>query len=313
MEPLVSIVIPVYNGADYLAQAIDSALAQTYPRVEVLVVDDGSSDGGATERIARAYGERVRYLAKANGGVATALNAGIEAMAGEYFSWLSHDDVYLPDKVQAQVEALRGLPPETVVCGPHQQIDARGRRLGDTSGLRVPDDAVLAVLSTALHGCTFLVPRRAFRAAGGFNPALPTTQDNDMWLRIALAGFPFHYLPRIGVQSRQHPEQGHRRVRSHAAERDRWFRWAVDAIGPEARARGAALIADVLLQKGHLGVYLHLLRRLREDGVPRGPLLALLGRRLPWLARERARHTLREVPGLLWIKRKLFPAQPHAA
>ena len=82
-NPLVSIVIPVYNGSNYLAQAIDSALGQTYPNCEVLVVNDGSDDGGATAELALGYGEKIRYFEKENGGVATALNLGIRQMAGE--------------------------------------------------------------------------------------------------------------------------------------------------------------------------------------------------------------------------------------
>ena len=78
LSPKVSIVIPVYNGADLLSQAIDSALAQTYFPIEILVVNDGSGDGGATERIALSYGEKVRYFSKANGGVASALNFAIQ-------------------------------------------------------------------------------------------------------------------------------------------------------------------------------------------------------------------------------------------
>ena len=94
--PLVSIVIPVYNGASYLREAIDSALAQTYSDVEVIVVNDGSTDGGKTRDIASSFGDRIRYIEKVNGGVATALNLGIREMCGKFFSWLSHDDVYLP-------------------------------------------------------------------------------------------------------------------------------------------------------------------------------------------------------------------------
>ena len=77
MDPLVSIVIPVYNGANYLREAIDSALAQTYSNVEIIVVNDGSDDGGATRDIALSYGDKIRYFAKDNGGVSTALNVGI--------------------------------------------------------------------------------------------------------------------------------------------------------------------------------------------------------------------------------------------
>ena len=84
MQPLVSIVIPVYNGSNFLRDAIDSALAQTYPRVEVIVVNDGSTDGGATEAIAKSYGSRIRYFAKENGRVASAVNYGIANMNGDY-------------------------------------------------------------------------------------------------------------------------------------------------------------------------------------------------------------------------------------
>ncbi|MBO5570669.1 MAG: glycosyltransferase, partial [Clostridia bacterium] len=76
--PKVSIVIPVYNGANFLREAIDSALGQTYPNIEILVVNDGSDDGGETESIALSYGNQIRYFRKENGGVATALNFGIE-------------------------------------------------------------------------------------------------------------------------------------------------------------------------------------------------------------------------------------------
>ena len=99
-KPLVSIVIPVYNGANYLRQAIESALGQTWENCEILVVNDGSDDGGDTEQAALEFKDRIRYFRKENGGVASALNYGIQRMQGEYFSWLSHDDWYYPDKIE---------------------------------------------------------------------------------------------------------------------------------------------------------------------------------------------------------------------
>ena len=95
----VSIIIPVFNGANYLREAIDSALKQTYENIEVLVINDGSDDNGKTEAIARSYGDKLRYFHKENGGVASALNLGIKEMAGEYFSWLSHDSQLEQDEV----------------------------------------------------------------------------------------------------------------------------------------------------------------------------------------------------------------------
>ena len=107
--PKVSIVIPVYNGANYLHESIDSALAQTYPNLEILVVNDGSTDDGATEAIALSYGDKIRYFCKENGGVSSALNLGIRNMTGDYFSWLSHDDAYEPEKVADSVSLLSAL------------------------------------------------------------------------------------------------------------------------------------------------------------------------------------------------------------
>ena len=107
--PLVSIVIPVYRGANYMREAIDSALGQSWPRCEVIVVNDGSPDGGETERIALSYGDRIRYIAKENGGVSTALNEGIRQMKGEYFSWLSHDDEYRNKKKTRACRVIQAL------------------------------------------------------------------------------------------------------------------------------------------------------------------------------------------------------------
>lgn len=209
-RPLVTIVIPVYNGANYLAEAIDSALAQTYDNLEVLVVDDGSTDGGATAQVARSYGDRITYVHKPNGGTATALNEGIARMRGEYFSWLSHDDRYPPYKVARQVEALAeagGTP--AVVFGNYRFLDERLERetfrsTYDASLLRsMPCAMVLGVFS----GCTLLVPRSAFQAHGVFDPKFITTQDYDMWLRLVVARVPFLFVPEVCIDTRIHGGQ----------------------------------------------------------------------------------------------------------
>ena len=116
MYPLVSVAIPVYNGANYIRDAIDSVLAQTYPNLEVLIVNDGSRDEGLTEEIALSYGDRIRYFFKSNGGVASALNLALKEAKGDYFCWLSHDDIYLSEKVAREMEVLLYLPdPNSVV------------------------------------------------------------------------------------------------------------------------------------------------------------------------------------------------------
>ena len=128
-NPLVSIVIPVFNGSNFLRDAIDSALAQTYPNFEILVVNDGSSDNGKTEEVALSYGDRIRYFHQPNRGVSAALNTGIREMKGEYFAWLSHDDVFLPRKLELQVRALETEGADVVVYSDYELVDTRLRRI----------------------------------------------------------------------------------------------------------------------------------------------------------------------------------------
>src|SRR5215216_1764150 len=104
----VSAIIPTYNSARYLTEAVDSVLAQTVEDVEVVVIDDGSTD--ETELLMRGYGSRVRYLRQQNGGVARARNRGIEESRGQYVAFLDADDVWVPNKLERQVAALEKGP-----------------------------------------------------------------------------------------------------------------------------------------------------------------------------------------------------------
>jgi glycosyltransferase involved in cell wall biosynthesis len=210
VQPKVSIVIPVYNGSDYLREAIDSALAQTYPNVEVVVVNDGSNDAGATEQIALSYGNNIRYFSKENGGVASALNRGVSEMTGAYFSWLSHDDVYYPEKISAQMHALRSMTDRDTIL--YSDWAVFSGNSGITQEIRlpmVPPESFRYFLTTnnVVHGCSLLIPKRAFDCCGTFNENLRTTQDYDFWYRLA-GKFRFVHLPVVLVKGRQHQAQG---------------------------------------------------------------------------------------------------------
>ncbi|HOW51569.1 MAG TPA: glycosyltransferase [bacterium] len=208
-RPLVSIVIPVYNGSNYLAEAIDSALAQTYPNIEVIVINDGSNDEGATERIALSYGDRIRYFAKENGGVATALNLGIEKMRGEYFSWLSHDDRYYPEKIAVQMDISATFPDpgRIILFGDYDVIDEQGERkyICAIDHERSKKN-FYNIFYGHLNGCSLLIPRTCFDKTGVFDPRYRTTQDYDLWCRMAKF-FEFKHLPGVQVSYRIHSAQ----------------------------------------------------------------------------------------------------------
>ena len=221
--PKVSIVVPVYNGANYMRQAIDSALSQTYHNIEVIVVNDGSSDNGETAAIAKTYGNRIQYLEKENGGCASALNFGIQTMRGDYFSWLSHDDVYLPEKIECQIRLLCSLSDRTTILyGGYELIDSESRPITSvrpdavhsTDKLNIP---LFPLMRGLLHGCSMLVPSRYFREVGVFDESLPSTQDYALWFQFLRAA-PIYYDSRILIKSRVHAEQGTHKVAKHIDE-----------------------------------------------------------------------------------------------
>lgn len=201
-SPLVSIVIPVYNGSNYLAQAIDSALAQTYGNIEVIVVNDGSNDDGATEKIALSYGDRIRYFQKPNGGVSSALNYGIEKMNGSYFSWLSHDDLYALNKVEREVDELMKIADKenTVICCSDSLIDAQGNSIyhpskrleGSFSGSELFN--VFYSKHLVINGCSLLIPKSVFTRFGTFSK-LRYIQDIECWIHFMLGGVVFYFIP----------------------------------------------------------------------------------------------------------------------
>ena len=207
---LVSVVIPVYNGANFLAEAIESALNQTYQNIEIIVVNDGSRDSGATREVAQSFGDRIRYFEKENGGCGSAFNYGIGKMHGDYFSWLSHDDLYDQTKIERQLEVLSARK-ETVhvACCAYRLLD-------ESTGNVIPQlhfDAqeferkpLYGLFRGAINGNCLLISRKVFDEIGLFDEALRTTQDYDLFYRM-LQRFTVVYHDDVLVTARMHPQQ----------------------------------------------------------------------------------------------------------
>ncbi len=235
--PRVSIIIPVYNGADYLREAIESALSQSYSNCEVIVVNDGSADNGETDAIARAYGERIRYFQKENGGAASALNYGVRQMTGEFFAWLSHDDLYLPDKIMHQMTEYGSLTKETILYSPyiiwypelHLSVKTDFSKKATPEQLDTP---VFPVFHRMVNGCTVLFHRSHFDRVGYFDEALRTTQDYDFWFRL-FQNQRVHCCSSCDVKVRINREQGSRVIDSHARQEDALW---ISMLGKASRA-----------------------------------------------------------------------------
>ena len=207
-QPLVSIVIPVFNGQDFLHHAIQSALDQTYPHIEVLVVNDGSTD--ETEAVARSFGNQIRYLSKTNGGTSTALNLGIQNMRGDYFCWLSHDDSYHPENISKQVARLAALEDKTTITltdvnciDENSSITIFDSDYSHHRNLWPPRwrSRVYPVLFMGLHGCQIMFHRTVFDKVGIFNEEMRVAQDYEFFGR-AFRAFPHSFIPEVLGSSR---------------------------------------------------------------------------------------------------------------
>lgn len=213
-SPFISIIIPVYNGSLYLKEAIDSALKQSYPEKEVIVVDDGSTDNSWA--LIQSYGKKIRAFQQNNGGVSVALNLGIQKAKGEYISWLSHDDVYHPDKLRRQVMALNRLPQaiqkKTILFSNYKIIDQNSQVIEVPAIEKVHDLKKFAcplypVMKGLIFGCSLLIPKLCFEESGYFDPKLRTSQDYDRWF-VFFQKYPIHFQSDYLLFSRRHPGQG---------------------------------------------------------------------------------------------------------
>lgn len=205
-KTLVSVVIPVYNGSNFLREAIDSVLNQTYKDYEIIVIDDGSTDD--TWSIMESYGDLIRGYHKKNGGTASALNFGIQKMKGDWFAWLSHDDLWMAEKLETQIlfhnhhSHLLGSYTNFIV------VDEKKVKLEVHNCLPLDNSTAFRIefLGNFIAGDTVLIHKKIFDEMGFFNEKLRVTQDYDMWLRI-IHKYDLGVVPEPLTQIRFHPNQ----------------------------------------------------------------------------------------------------------
>ncbi len=213
-KPLVSIVIPLYNGSNFVEEAIKCAIAQDYPNKEIIVVNDGSTDDGAGRDICLKYTDSITYLEKENGGCSSALNYGIKAAKGEYISWLSHDDLYLPNKLSYQIDLIEklNLDKNTLVSNSGGLIDKDGKSIAHPA---TKTDATLTakeffsylLFKKCLNGCGLLIPKAVFEKELYFREDMRFVLDWNLWLKVAAEGFKVHIDSAELVKNRVHGGQ----------------------------------------------------------------------------------------------------------
>jgi len=203
MGAKVSICIPTYNRRNYLAQTLDSVYGQTYPDYEVVVVDDGSTDG--TENMIRDGGyKNLRYHWQENAGDAAARNKLIHLAQAEFITFIDSDDLLIPDAVERMVETTETQSDKVVVYGPYLRIDQNGNVYGRCKRKLYSGNITKHLFQSILvHSCGSMFPKKILQQAGGFDTSLPVCSDYDFWLRLSLK-YRFIALDKPTFKRRRH-------------------------------------------------------------------------------------------------------------
>jgi len=193
----VSVIIPVYNGERYLAETIESVLAQTYRSLEVIVVDDGSTDESA--RVAKSFGSSIRYYYQPNLGTAAALNRGTELARGDYFAFLGADDLWTKDRIRLQMAAFDAHPDVDIVSGHVKQffspeLDESVKKRIHSSTELIPGQVIPAML----------IKREAFFHVGLFETNWEVGAEMSWYLRAMEIGLHIMILPDLVLLRRLH-------------------------------------------------------------------------------------------------------------
>jgi len=207
-EALISCIVPVFNGERYLAEAVESILKQSYGPKEIIVVDDGSTDG--TAAIVRRYGEKVRYLKQANSGPAVARNFGLNAARGSFIAFLDADDLWHVEKLKRQMDRFRCLPELACSVGHVQNFWISELHEEEE---KFCDHRISKPLAGYVSG-TLLARRAAFDKVGPFNPVLSHGDSTDWFLRARENKLIIELLPDVLLYRRLHQNNRIRKLGS---------------------------------------------------------------------------------------------------
>lgn len=239
MKPIVTVIIPAYNAAEYLCKTIDSVLNQTFSNFEVFIIDDGSSD--RTSEIAASYNQldqRVRYLPQTNQGVSASRNRGIQLSQGEFLAFLDADDQWLPDKLEAHLHHFSQSPTLGISFGRVEFMTFQGEPTNSFSNSKrsnlQPQD--LYYENLIITPSNAIIRKAVLEQIGCFDPELSGTEDAELFLRTICAGWDIEGLDRVLVRYRT--TQGGVSSNLDRMEQD-WIRFSqkVETYAPELVAQ----------------------------------------------------------------------------
>jgi glycosyltransferase involved in cell wall biosynthesis len=218
-QPLVSVIIPSFNHAQFLRECVDSVLDQDYPRIEVIVVDDGSMDGSL--QLLQSYGDRIKLLRQEGGRQARARNLGLTVASGELIAFLDSDDRYLPGRITAAVDVFENDSAAGVVWADYCTIDAQGRSIAKQHWHPLGSDFRRTLIAgNPICNATVTVRRQLLDEIGGFDERAPRVCDGAAWYQIAARGHRFVHIDLLVLEYRIHGHNDSARFAPMTHDRD---------------------------------------------------------------------------------------------
>jgi glycosyltransferase involved in cell wall biosynthesis len=198
-DQLVSVIVAVYNGEMHLAETIESVISQSYPRMEIIIIDDGSIDGSG--KVAQGFVPFVRYYYQPNGGIAAGWNRGVELAAGDFIAFNGADDLWTTNKIQSQMDVFKRDPMLDMVFGHVKQFHSPELTDEEKKRIWCPDE-----LMPGVSAGTMLIKRESFFRVGLFDTKWLRGIFNDWYLRATELGLRTHMMPDLLMWRRLHRE-----------------------------------------------------------------------------------------------------------
>ncbi|MBP6513136.1 MAG: glycosyltransferase [Bacteroidia bacterium] len=205
LNELVSVIIPVYNGEKFVAASIESVLKQTYSPIDIIVINDGSTDG--TQEILNQFGSKIIVIQQKNAGQADARNHGLTIAKGKYIALLDSDDLFVPEKIEKQISFLKKGNLD-MVCTNFETIDASNKKLKDISAPHFHSTNALTTFITGNFICTstLLFKKEWIQKVGNFDINMKGAEDGDLWFRMLVNGARLEVIHEALVKYRVHAE-----------------------------------------------------------------------------------------------------------
>lgn len=227
-QPLISVIIPVFNGSQFISQTIDSVFKQTYTNIEIIIVDDGSTDNSVS--LVKSLSKDIKIVEQNNKGAAAARNSGVDESKGEFIAFLDSDDIWHPQKLEIQIDALRGCEwcyTDTLFLG------GINDGISDSFFTKKYEGFILDKIVTGnfIGTSTVLLSRNLFNLAGGFNSSLRSIEDWEFWCRVSSFS-EIRYIPQSLVKYRVHPSSVSRSARGNIENHMKVIDLIFDFNGP---------------------------------------------------------------------------------